>query len=98
MVRRARRRAGCRRSRSLFQLGSAESSTASSNGSMTPASEVCTFAAYEPAGLEPAGVDLRRAAAMEQQLRVALRADDDASGPDRNRAFVRFNAQFRFNA
>ena len=40
MVGRARRRVGCRRSRSLFQLGSAESSTASSYGSMTPASEV----------------------------------------------------------
>lgn len=39
MVGRARRRVGCRRSRSLFQLGSAESSTASSYGSMTPASE-----------------------------------------------------------
>ena len=39
MARRARHRAGRRRSRSLFQLGSAESSTASSNGSMTPASE-----------------------------------------------------------
>lgn len=39
MAARGRRCVGCRRRRSLFQLGSAESSTASSNGSMTPASE-----------------------------------------------------------
>jgi hypothetical protein len=30
---------------------------------------------------------------MEQQVRVALRADYDASGPDRSRPFVRFDAQ-----